>query len=158
MYYKYLQTPVGRILCVGNDQQIVSMYWEAYKKAPQPTSDWVEDTTKFADLQAQLDEYFAGTRQTFDVPYIFAGTAFQMQVWQELLKIPYGSHVSYKDIAEAIGKPKAVRAVGTAVGSNPFSIIVPCHRVLTTANTIGGYAGGLEAKRHILQLESIPLM
>lgn len=102
---------------------------------------------------AELDEYFAGRRREFSVPVVLAGTAFQRQVWEELLKIPYGETATYADIAVRIGNPKAVRAVATAIGANPISIFVPCHRVVGSDGTLTGYAGGLPAKRYLLTLE-----
>lgn len=103
----------------------------------------------------QLDEYFSGQRKTFDIPLIFAGSEFQKSVWNELLTIPYGTTVSYKYISQNISNPKAVRAVANAIGANPISIIVPCHRVLGSDNTLTGYAGGLLTKKSLLQLEGI---
>lgn len=102
----------------------------------------------------QLNEYFAGCRQSFDIPLLFVGTDFQLQVWHELLHIPYGETRSYKTIAENIGKPHAVRAVANAIGANGISIIVPCHRVMGSDNTLTGYAGGLKAKEILIRIES----
>ena len=101
----------------------------------------------------ELKEYFAGKRKEFDIPLLFAGTDFQKKVWNELLKIPYGQTVSYMDIARRIKRPDAVRAVAGAIGANPMSIIVPCHRVIASNNTLGGYAGGLKAKKQLLERE-----
>lgn len=101
----------------------------------------------------QLQEYFAGTRQVFSVPYELRGTEFQKRVWAALEQIPYGETRSYRDIAQAAGSPKAVRAVGAANGKNPLWIIVPCHRVVGADGTLTGYAGGLEMKRALLELE-----
>jgi len=101
----------------------------------------------------ELEEYFTGKRKEFDIPLLFAGTDFQKKVWNELLKIPFGQTVSYMDIAHRIKKPKAVRAVASAIGANPMSIIVPCHRVIASNNTLGGYAGGLKAKKQLLERE-----
>lgn len=103
----------------------------------------------------ELDEYFAGRRKEFDIPLLFAGTDFQKKVWKELFNIPYGQTVSYMDIARRIKKPKAVRAVASAIGANSISIIVPCHRVIASNNTLGGYAGGLKAKKALLERESV---
>jgi len=103
----------------------------------------------------ELEEYFTGKRKEFDIPLLFAGTDFQKKVWNELLKIPFGQTVSYMDIAHRIKKPKAVRAVASAIGANPMSIIVPCHRVIASNNTLGGYAGGLKAKKALLEREKL---
>jgi O-6-methylguanine DNA methyltransferase len=126
-----------------------------FKRAPAVQPDWIEDREVFADAITQLNEYFTGTRQEFDFAYEYQGTSFQKKVWDELVKIPFGAKTSYQKIAQMIGNDKAVRAVGTAVGSNPISIVVPCHRVLTSRDTIGGYAGGLLAKQLLLQTENI---
>ena len=101
----------------------------------------------------QLGEYFAGTRKTFDFPYRLQGTAFQKKVWAALEKIPYGETRSYKDIAEAVGSPKAFRAVGMANHANPIFIAVPCHRVIGSKGALVGYGGGLEMKKALLELE-----
>lgn len=103
--------------------------------------------------QAQLGEYFAGTRTQFDLPLDFRGTDFQKRVWAALLDIPFGQTRSYVDIARLIGSPSACRAVGAANGRNPISIIAPCHRVIGTNGTLTGFAGGLEAKQFLLELE-----
>lgn len=102
----------------------------------------------------QLDEYFAGERREFDVPLMFAGTEFQKQVWNELLQIPFSRTTTYGELARRIGHPAAVRAIANAVGSNALSILVPCHRVIGADGALTGYAGGLPAKRHLLNLES----
>ncbi len=103
---------------------------------------------------AQLDEYFAGRRRTFDLKIRFTGTPFQCSVWSELLKIPYGTTLSYAELARRIGNPKAVRAVASANAANPISILIPCHRVIGSNRDLTGYAGGLDAKKHLLTLES----
>lgn len=103
--------------------------------------------------QKQIEEYFAGKRRVFDLPLEFEGTDFQKKVWKELCKIPYGKTCSYKDIATAVGDPKACRAVGTANGRNPICVIVPCHRVINAGGKLGGYTGGLWIKEKLLSLE-----
>lgn len=102
----------------------------------------------------QLDEYFHSARCTFSVPLLFAGTAFQQAVWSSLLTIPYGETVTYLQLAERLHCPQSVRAVANAVGANAMSVFVPCHRIIGTNDTLTGYAGGLPAKRFLLQLES----
>ncbi len=101
----------------------------------------------------QLDEYFAGERRGFDVPLLFVGTDFQKTVWNELLEIPFGTTVSYGEMARRIGRPKAVRAVANANGANAISIFAPCHRVIGSDGTLTGYGGGLHAKEYLLELE-----
>ncbi len=102
----------------------------------------------------ELDNYFKGDQQTLSLPIQLRGTAFQIQVWQALLTIPYGHTVSYQDIANQIGHPKAVRAVANAIATNPLHLIVPCHRVICTNGDLGGYQGGIHRKKRLLSLES----
>lgn len=108
------------------------------------------------DAARQLDEYFHGQRQVFDIPLLLVGTDFQRQVWHQLLRIPFGTTISYAEQAAQIGHPRAVRAVANANGANALSIFVPCHRVIGTHRTLTGYAGGLPAKHFLLQLEQRP--
>lgn len=118
-------------------------------------AEMVDGSSPILDMMVQqLDEYFGGTRRSFEVRVRFVGTPFQQQVWSMLCEIPYGSTVSYRTLAERIGRGSAVRAVANAIGANPLSIIVPCHRVIGSNGTLTGYAGGLEAKRYLLGLES----
>jgi len=104
---------------------------------------------------AQLNEYFAGKRRAFDIPLAPSGTEFQRRVWQELLQIPYGESITYREQAERLGQPKAVRAVGAANGKNPIGIIIPCHRVIGSSGRLTGFAGGVELKAQLLTLEGI---
>ena len=117
-------------------------------------SDIPEDPSPFSDhVAAELCEYFEGKRASFSFPVRLDGTAFQQSVWEELLKIPYGQTRTYGEIASAIGRPKAARAVGIACGKNPVWIVVPCHRVIGKNDTLTGYAGGLDLKQKLLDLE-----
>jgi len=156
-YFYIANTPAGKLLLTSDDNiAVTGMHWVVFKRAPVVRAEWLEDKTRFQEVLRQLDEYFAGKRQAFDFPHkTIVGTSFQHSVWNELAKIPFGKTRTYQDIAVKIGKPKAVRAVGTAVGSNPFSIVVPCHRVLAAGGRINGYAGGLESKAVLLTLENI---
>lgn len=106
---------------------------------------------------SQLEEYFSGQRREFTVPLEFAGTEFQCRVWSALMKIPYGETVSYAELARRVGNPVGVRAVAAAVGANPISIFVPCHRIVGSDGSLTGYAGGLRAKRLLLDLEHQPV-
>jgi O-6-methylguanine DNA methyltransferase len=155
-YYTFTDTPAGRLLLTHNGEKITGIYWLIFKRAPRIDNSWIENGNIFKEALRQLDEYFAGKRQSFDLPYALHGAPFQIDVWHELETIPFGTTRSYQDIATAVGRPKAVRAVGTAIGSNPIVIAVPCHRVLTSLGTIGGYAGGEAAKMRLLQLEKVP--
>lgn len=152
-YYSHYTSPVGKLLLISDGTTITGMYYPSYKHVPKISNDWKEDNSKFSKLTSELNEYFSGKRKNFDVPLQLEGTEFQKNVWQQLSKIPYGATASYKDIATAVGKPKAVRAVGTAVGANPVCIIAPCHRVISSDGSLGGYAGGLRNKKILLKLE-----
>jgi methylated-DNA-[protein]-cysteine S-methyltransferase len=105
-------------------------------------------------IRSQLDEYFAGKRKRFEIPLLTQGTEFQKQVWEELQNIPYGKTISYAQLAQAVDRPKACRAVGSANGRNRIAIIIPCHRVIASDGTLGGYAYGLEIKKKLLDLEN----
>ena len=146
---------MGTALFTREDGVLTGLHWKVFRRAPIVDKSWVEDASAFTDVFDQLEEYYAGRRQTFDLAYSPKGTAFQMEVWRELEKIPYGQSSSYQAIATAVGRPRAVRAVGTAIGSNPISILIPCHRVLTSDGRLGGYAGGLDAKERLLRTEGI---
>lgn len=111
------------------------------------TSEIIEETRR------KLDEYFRHERQAFDIPLLTAGTEFQKSVWNSLMEIPYGQTITYRELAKRLGKPAAVRAVANANGANAISIIIPCHRVIGSDNTLTGYGGGLEAKKFLLELE-----
>lgn len=113
----------------------------------------VKSSPTLTRSQRQLDEYFQGLRTSFDIPLLPLGTDFQLQVWRTLADIPYASTCSYADVARAMGRPSAVRTVANAVGANAMSIFLPCHRVVGSGGVLGGYAGGLAAKRFLLQLE-----
>lgn len=119
------------------------------------TAEWERDPEALALAAAQLQEYFAGRRQQFDVPLALRGTPFQVKVWQALLEVPFGETRSYKQIAERIGSPKAVRAVGGSNNRNPVPLIVPCHRVIGAGGALVGYGGGLDIKTYLLDHEGI---
>ncbi len=119
-------------------------------------AEFEEATSEVSDQAVlQLDEFFAGKRREFDVPLLFAGTDFQKTVWNELLKIPFGKTISYGEMAQRIGLPKAVRAVANANGANSMSIFAPCHRVIGSDRSLTGYGGGLAAKQMLLELEGV---
>jgi methylated-DNA-[protein]-cysteine S-methyltransferase len=154
MYYCYLDTPIGELLLAGDDDGLclVSFPEGAMRRDPEP--DWIYNEKPFAAALQQLTEYFAGERRTFDLPLKLSGTEFQMSVLQALQEIPYGETTSYADIAERVGRPKAVRAVGAANGRNPIPIIVPCHRVIGSHGDLTGFGGGLDTKEALLRLEA----
>ena len=119
-----------------------------------PEPDWIFNEKPFAVTRQQLAEYFAGERKDFDLPLQLSGTEFQVQVLEELQRIPYGETTSYGDIATRIGRPKAVRAVGAANGRNPLPIVIPCHRVIGSSGDLTGFGGGLDLKEALLRLEA----
>ena len=147
MYYKgYLDSEIGMICVEDNGERLISV--QLCKSAE--NSNLSALTKRTID---QLKEYFGGARKSFDLPLEMNGTEFQLKVWNELCNIPYGEIRSYKDIAEKIGNPKAVRAVGGANHKNKLMIIVPCHRVIGADGSLTGYAGGIDAKEKLLKLE-----
>ena len=152
MRYTYLQTPIGPLLLAGEDRLSRISFPEG-SMAFAPHSSWVRDDAAFAEAQAQLTEYFAGQRREFSLELDVRGTGFQKRVLAALQGIPYGQTRSYKDIAQHIGSPLAVRAVGAANGSNPIPVIIPCHRVIGSNGKLTGFGGGLPVKRFLLDLE-----
>lgn len=151
-----MSSPVGVLKLVAHEHALVAVLWENENPKRVRLAELIEDQQHpiLLKTQKQLNEYFAGQRQIFDLPLDFEGTEFQQKVWQALLSIPFGETRSYKDIAEQIGNVKAVRAVGAANGKNPISIIAPCHRVVGANGKLVGFAGGLENKDVLLKLES----
>jgi methylated-DNA-[protein]-cysteine S-methyltransferase len=154
MYYCYLDSPVGELLLAGDDAalSLVSFPEGSMRRDPEP--DWIYNEKPFEAARQQLTEYFAGERREFDLPLKLSGTEFQLSVLHALQRIPYGETTSYSDIAERIGRPKAVRAVGAANGRNPIPIIVPCHRVIGSHGDLTGFGGGLDTKEALLRLEA----
>jgi methylated-DNA-[protein]-cysteine S-methyltransferase len=154
--YKAIDSPVGKLTLVANGSKLSAVLWEndrpdRVRLGPMREE---EDNPVLAETERQLNEYFAGKRNCFELELEFAGTEFQRKVWEALLAIPFGETRSYRDIALQIGNPKAVRAVGAATGKNPISIVAPCHRVLGTSGDLTGFAGGLGTKRLLLDLEA----
>ena len=154
MYYCYLDTPIGELLLAGDDDALCLVSFPAGSMRRDPDPDWIYNEKPFALARQQLTEYFAGERREFDLPLKLSGTEFQMSVLHALQHIPYGETTSYAEIAERIGRPKAVRAVGAANGRNPLPIIVPCHRVIGSHGELTGFGGGLDTKEALLRLEA----
>ncbi|MDO5719575.1 MAG: methylated-DNA--[protein]-cysteine S-methyltransferase [Actinomycetaceae bacterium] len=148
-------TPIGDLMLVARDDSVVGIYFSGTDSENMAdTGIWVSPADSLLSRTAdELHEYFAGTRSVFTIPYELPSGTFSSRVWRELETIPYGATVSYGDIARAVGNPRAARAVGMAVGRNPLSIVVPCHRVIGSDGSITGYAGGTDRKRYLLQLE-----
>lgn len=155
LYFKEIETPVGRLKLVAHDQALVAVLWENENPDRVRIATLVEDEHHpvLSKTEKQLIEYFNHQRTVFDLALDFQGTDFQKKVWQALLTIPFGETRSYKQIAEQIGNVKAVRAVGAANGKNPISIIAPCHRVVGANGKLVGFAGGLENKTILLEIE-----
>jgi methylated-DNA-[protein]-cysteine S-methyltransferase len=148
--YIQIPSPIGQLLLSGKEEALQGLYM-----APAtPRPDWRSAREPFAKAVEQLDQYFAGERVQFDLELDLLGTKFQQDVWNALLTIPYGETRSYGEIARQIGRPDRARAVGAANGSNPVSIIVPCHRVIGSDGSLTGYGGGLDRKRFLLDLEA----
>lgn len=155
LVYMYMDSPVGALKLVAHDQALVAVMWDNEDHKRVRLAELIESPQHpmLHKVKQQLEQYFAGQRQQFDLPLDFQGTDFQQQVWQALLTIPYGETRSYKDIAIQLGNEKAVRAVGAANGKNPISIIAPCHRVIGSGGALVGFAGGLNKKQILLSLE-----
>ncbi len=150
------ESPLGPMVMVSNGTALEGLYIQGQKHFPKNAAawSWDMDVLPFADTLRQLAEYFEGRRRTFDLPWAPAGTPFQRRVWQELETIPFGTTITYSELARRIGRPNATRAVGAAVGRNPLTILVPCHRVMGQNGSLTGFAGGLDRKRSLLELES----
>ena len=147
MHRAFLKTPIGHIEVTGSDNGIRSLYFLDFKVKPQHVPSCLRSCID------QLEEYFHGSRQKFDLKLDLQGSPFQVKVWQELLKIPYGTAISYMELARRMDNPKAIRAVGGANGHNPVSIIVPCHRIIGANGRLVGYRGGLKRKKWLLEHE-----
>ncbi|KTS16874.1 methylated-DNA--protein-cysteine methyltransferase [Pantoea dispersa] len=157
MYHaKIITTPVGELTLIATDRGLSAILWEneGAQRVPLKPIARNDQHPILCEAERQLRQYFAGERQQFDMPYDTVGTPFQKKVWQALLTIPFGETRSYLQIAEQIGNPKAVRAVGAANGKNPLSIMAPCHRVIGSNDKLTGFAGGLAVKAFLLELES----
>ena len=157
IFQSHTTSPLGDVLLAATEQGLAGVWFVHGQEHMPNSSQWTTDETHPTLVTAvqQLHEYFSGQRQRFDLPLQPAwGTPFQRAVWQALQRIPYGRTSTYGDIAKGIGNPKAVRAVGAAIGQNPHSIIVPCHRVVGANGSLTGFAGGLDRKQHLLALEA----
>jgi methylated-DNA-[protein]-cysteine S-methyltransferase len=152
--YTTIESPVGPLLLAGDERGLRRVSFENGKRSTPPRADWKLDKEPFAEVIRQLQAYFRGELREFDLPLAMEGTEFQLRAWNALRAIPYGETVSYARLAERIGNPKAVRAVGSANGSNPIPIIVPCHRVIGSDGSLTGFGGGLPTKKMLLELEN----
>ncbi|WP_290061144.1 methylated-DNA--[protein]-cysteine S-methyltransferase [Amycolatopsis solani] len=154
MKHLALDSPIGTLTLVGTDDVVTGVYFPNHWTRPDRTAFGERDDTAFPDAVHQLKEYFAGQRTAFDVPTQAAGPAFDRAVWAEIAKIPYGTTATYGDLAQAVGG--LPHEVGAAVGRNPLSIFVACHRVVGKNGKLTGYAGGLKRKEFLLELERPP--
>lgn len=155
-YYSTIDTPLGELWIAGGASGLSHINLPSQRSlssAHRESSGWQRDETAFADAKQQLSAYFAGELKQFDLQLAPQGTEFRQAVWAALRQVPWGETVSYAAIARAVGKPKAVRAVGAANGANPLPIVVPCHRVIGANGQLTGYAGGLHIKQFLLELE-----
>jgi len=148
-------SPIGPLTLLASDGHLTHLVMEdqAHATAVPPGSR--RDDACFAEVRDQLDQYFAGERTVFTLPLRLEGTGFQRAVWAQLLAVPYGTTISYGELARRVGNPKASRAVGLANGRNPIAVIVPCHRVIAADGSLGGYGGGLGRKTALLGLEGV---
>lgn len=153
MVFDYVDSPLGRLLLAADDAGLTHLDLPHEKRPTVPRADWSRVPSRFAAVRAQLAAYFAGQLTRFTVPLAPHGTEFQRAVWRALVAIPYAETTSYGALAQRIGRPRAMRAVGAANGTNPIAIIVPCHRVIGANGSLTGYGGGLPAKRWLLAHE-----
>jgi methylated-DNA-[protein]-cysteine S-methyltransferase len=154
--YREMASPVGFLLLAGDGEVLEHLSFLESGRAFQPGEHAVHDASAYGEVAEQLCSYFAGELRAFDVPLAPHGTEFQLAVWRELCRIPFGATASYREVAERIGRPTATRAVGAANGANPIAIIVPCHRVIGADGSLTGFGGGLAAKRLLLDHEQPP--
>ncbi len=155
-WHRELDSPVGPLTVVRDEDAVTGLYFEGHTRRPDPTRWGDRRDDGFEDLSAQLDDYFAGAHATFTVPVRLHGTPFQQQVWALLQQIPYGETTTYGALSAHLAVRAAhPRTVGHAVGQNPVSLLVPCHRVVGASGSLTGYAGGLARKQHLLALEGV---
>ena len=156
--YARFATPLGTLFATAIGGSLTGIYFEGQRHAPAISRDWREDPSHapLAECARQLADYFDGKRQCFELPLAPDGTEFQRRVWREIARIPYGKTLTYAELATRTGAPGAARAAGAATGRNPLAIVVPCHRVVGTNGSLTGYAGGLERKTRLLEIEAVP--
>ena len=151
--FTYVESPLGPLLLAGDRESLHLISFPSGKQVRTPDPRWQRDDGLFTRATEQLQAYFTGDRTRFDLSLRTAGTVFQTSVWTALREIPLGQTVSYAELAQRLGKPTAVRAVGTANGANPLPIVIPCHRVIGSNGSLTGFGGGLDAKRFLLDHE-----
>jgi methylated-DNA-[protein]-cysteine S-methyltransferase len=151
--YTQIDSPIGPLLLAADDTGLREILFVHGRHPVRPDPSWQENSAPLKPVISQLNAYFAGELETFDLPLAPEGTPFQQSVWRELREIPFGETISYGELAQRIGNPKASRAVGLANGSNPIPIVIPCHRVIGSNGKLTGYGGGLPIKEKLLALE-----
>lgn len=153
--YACFDTALGAVFAAAEADALIGVWFVGGRHAPLIGDDWVEDAqaAPLAACRTQLCEYLAGTRDTFDLPTAPQGTPFQERVWREIARIPRGETLTYAELARRAGAPGSARAAGAATGRNPLSVVVPCHRVVGSSGALTGYAGGIERKTRLLELE-----
>jgi methylated-DNA-[protein]-cysteine S-methyltransferase len=154
MLYTSFDSPIGELLALGDGRTLHGLHMQEGRTAIAVRPEWEGADEPFAELRAQLDDYFSGRRTDFDLPLTLSGSPFQRRVWGVLQDIPYGETITYGEQARRVGVPSAPRAVGVANGRNPICVIVPCHRVIGADGSLTGYGGGVERKRALLELEA----
>jgi methylated-DNA-[protein]-cysteine S-methyltransferase len=154
-FYHVVPSPIGDLMLVSNGEALTGVYMSDHMGGPKPEPGWEPDGAELEAVAAQLQAYFAGELQEFDLPLAPQGTEFQKKVWRELCRIPFGETISYGELARRIGQPTACRAVGLANGRNPIAIIVPCHRVIGADGSLTGYGGGIDRKKWLLGHEAM---
>ena len=150
LYKSELRTPIGTLGLLANKEKLLKL---SFKGPKDITEEAKEDKSRFKSIFKQLEEYFAGDRREFSIDYLIDTSLFATRVYKEMAKIPYGTTLSYSELAKKSGRKLAYRAVGTACGKNPLPLIIPCHRVIAV-NGLGGFGGGLDTKRFLLNLET----
>jgi methylated-DNA-[protein]-cysteine S-methyltransferase len=155
MYYEKVESPLGEILIATDGKYLTGTHFSTDRHFKQIPSEWEEDPRQpvLIKTKQQLNKYFDGSQQQFEIPLAFVGTKLQHEVWQKLQQVPFGKTISYKQLAQQTKNPKAIRAVASAVGKNPIAIIIPCHRIIAHDGSLGGYGSGLDHKKFLLRLE-----
>jgi methylated-DNA-[protein]-cysteine S-methyltransferase len=155
--YARFTTPLGTVLATAEGGFVTSLNFIDAKFAPPVANDWEEDpqSSPLRECAEQLAEYFAGNRRSFDLPVAPRGTPFQKRVWQEIARVPFGETITYAELASRAGAPGSARAAGAATGRNPIGVVVPCHRIVGADGSLTGYAGGLERKAKLLEIEGV---
>jgi methylated-DNA-[protein]-cysteine S-methyltransferase len=155
--YALFESPLGTVMAVADEDGITHIDFIDAKYVRRIGPDWVEDPRAPAlrECVKQLSEYYDGKRTTFDLPLAPRGTDFQMRVWQEIARVPFGETITYGELAKRAGAPGHARAAGAATGRNPIGVVVPCHRIVGADGSLTGYAGGLERKRELLEIEGV---